>query len=84
MKKPFKETKVFGVLKNGLRIVDKFATGGTVFNVLDENNAPEGSFDYPKLLRDLIVWMPFVLLALQFSGLLSPEQKEALEGALLK
>lgn len=66
MKKPFKETKVFAFMMGGLRIADKFALGGNVFNVLDQNNTPSGQLDAQKSLRDFIVWIPFLVMAYMF------------------
>ncbi len=43
-----------------LRITDKILTNGTLFNILDKNNSPEGKIDIEKYLRDGSIWVPLV------------------------
>lgn len=78
----FKNSGLNTLLKGGARIVDNVALNGAVFNVIDQNGKPPGSFDGSKFFRKAIIWVPFILMALQLAGFLSSEDREALEGTI--
>jgi hypothetical protein len=42
--------------KGVLRLTDKLATGGIVYNIKDDNGSPSGKVDKNKAVRDFIIY----------------------------
>lgn len=60
------------------RAADKLLLNGAVFNYKDQNGAPKDQLELFKFGKDLVIWIPFVIMALKLSGVLSPEVAQAL------
>ncbi len=78
----FKNSGLASLIKGGARIADKTFTSGLIFNVIDKNGAEKGTLDVNKATRGIVLWIPFILVALRLLGIIDQAGADALNEAI--